>query len=506
MAHPGRRSPSSPVIAGMEVPMVLGDLSWVGLLFLTPLATAQSVQFSSISPDEAPDVGGTQVTLVGSGLDQVYSITIGGAPLMNMQVRDSSTVIGNVPPGPVGPVDIKLTYSQGRLILLGAFQYLPSRPDAGFALEFDGVNDLAQVGTVAPLNEHSIEAWYEAPEGSLSGMLAGHVSGPAEWCGFGFGLSGGASDTCYVLGPGGCGNTVFVCQSGDYAGTWTHLAGTWRNGLARFYVNGTLVQEANNLWFQSSTWMLIGAVQFANGTQGHVSGRIDELRIWDRELTIQEIRDHMQRRLTGGEPGLVGYWRFDEGSGQTAFDSSPSGTHATLGTSSSADSQDPTWVVSDAPIYRALHPPVISFCSGDVGNPPCPCGNPGSTDHGCGNAAFASGASLRPRGAPSVAGGSFALEVHRSVPALWGVFLQGVDGHEGNPFGNGRLCILPSQRLEVSTADASGHALSTVDLAAQGGVSAGEIRHYQWWYRDPNHGACTSGFNLSNALQVVWGP
>jgi len=46
--------------------------------------------------------------------------------------------------------------------------------------------------------------------------------------------------------------------------------------------------------------------------------------------------------------GLVGYWNFDEGAGQTASDSSDSNNDGTLGASSSEASDDPTWTSGKA--------------------------------------------------------------------------------------------------------------------------------------------------------------
>ncbi|MCB9913609.1 MAG: hypothetical protein H6828_00505 [Planctomycetes bacterium] len=45
-----------------------------------------------------------------------------------------------------------------------------------------------------------------------------------------------------------------------------------------------------------------------------------------------------------------------------------------------------------------------------------------------------------------------------------------------------------------------------MDLAGVGGVSVGETRYYQLWYRDPGGSPCGSGFNLTNGVRVVWGP
>ena len=38
----------------------------------------------------------------------------------------------------------------------------------------------------------------------------------------------------------------------------------------------------------------------------------------------------MASELTGSEPGLVGYWRFNEGSGETVADEGPGDELATL--------------------------------------------------------------------------------------------------------------------------------------------------------------------------------
>ena len=65
------------------------------------------------------------------------------------------------------------------------------------------------------------------------------------------------------------------------------------------------------------------------------------------ETTQQQIQANMNVELSGSETGLVAYYDFNEGSGQIAGDSSASGNDSMLGTSSAADSADPTWV--DAP-------------------------------------------------------------------------------------------------------------------------------------------------------------
>ena len=60
-------------------------------------------------------------------------------------------------------------------------------------------------------------------------------------------------------------------------------------------------------------------------------GWLDEIRYYDRALTSEEILGSMNQILDHeNESGLIGDWRFDEGSGPTAIDLSDSKNHALL--------------------------------------------------------------------------------------------------------------------------------------------------------------------------------
>ena len=65
-----------------------------------------------------------------------------------------------------------------------------------------------------------------------------------------------------------------------------------------------------------------------------------------------QIQSNMVRVLRGDEPGLVGYWRFSEGSGQAAHDVAGYDNVGRLGASSDTDPQDPLWALSDVPVLR----------------------------------------------------------------------------------------------------------------------------------------------------------
>lgn len=58
-----------------------------------------------------------------------------------------------------------------------------------------------------------------------------------------------------------------------------------------------------------------------------------------------QIARSMTKRLVGTETGLVGYWRFDEGSGQVASDATGHGLNGRLGDTTSGDASDPSWTL-----------------------------------------------------------------------------------------------------------------------------------------------------------------
>lgn len=52
-------------------------------------------------------------------------------------------------------------------------------------------------------------------------------------------------------------------------------------------------------------------------------GGLDEIRIWNVVRTDIQIQSQMSFELSGSEPGLVAYWRLNEGIGATVADDSP---------------------------------------------------------------------------------------------------------------------------------------------------------------------------------------
>jgi len=140
-------------------------------------------------------------------------------------------------------------------------------------------------------------------------------------------------------------------------GTWYHIVVTYddrsdtSSGTARkVYVNGVLRQTDNFNWSFTGgdTGGMIFGGRRTSGNQyenGWACG-LQDVAIFntakDSDWVANVYRGKSETDLSG-DSGIVGYWRFNEGSGTTAYDSSGNGNHGTL-TADSGDTTDyPTW-------------------------------------------------------------------------------------------------------------------------------------------------------------------
>jgi len=148
--------------------------------------------------------------------------------------------------------------------------------------------------------------------------------------------------------------------------------------------------------------------------------------------------------------------------------------------------------------------PVQDFCTGAG----CPCGNDDVTA-GCTNSS-GSGARLDFTGTASVALDDLGLVGANLLPGKPAMLFVGdalVNGGSGSLFGDGLRCTGGSiQRLGVLLPDSSGAANWGSGFAGSLGWSAGDLRRFQIWYRDPENSPCGFDFNLSNGLEVIWQP
>ena len=162
----------------------------------------------------------------------------------------------------------------------------------GNSTYFDGTDDSISVGLtgIPALNSNqTISAWIKYPSTPAS---ARQITSREDVAGFkgvsmGFHTLGGC--TGMSLGVWGYGGPFDVCTSTiPTANTWHHFVYTYNGTTHQLYLDGSEVNKSTTaIDTGTATAMKIGA--WAGGNDEFWLGSIDEVRIWNRSLTANEI-------------------------------------------------------------------------------------------------------------------------------------------------------------------------------------------------------------------------
>jgi signal transduction histidine kinase/ligand-binding sensor domain-containing protein/CheY-like chemotaxis protein len=115
---------------------------------------------------------------------------------------------------------------------------------------------------------------------------------------------------------------------------WYHVAAVVGTNSAKLFFDGVLVatEETRSDWArftEPARTNYLGRSAINYHSDPDFNGQMTEIRLWAGERVETQIRENMFTRLTGGEPGLIGLWNFED-PGQPGKDSSPNAHHGTL--------------------------------------------------------------------------------------------------------------------------------------------------------------------------------
>ncbi len=219
---------------------------------------------------------------------------------------------------------------------------------AGYALWLSGQGEPVRSQPMAALRGSralTIEAWICPTSPLVAGQLFSSASSSPDVLEFALGIN----ESGWLWAQGRVPEERMILGKDDpiRPAVWQHIALVSEDGRVLALKNGRPLSDAKPSVGPVS---LSGNPLQVGGKNGSFGGAVDELRLWTLARSNQQIAESMHQSVAPDTAGLAGYWRFDEGSGRIARDLSPSAAHAQLGDVRFADTGDPLWLVSDAPL------------------------------------------------------------------------------------------------------------------------------------------------------------
>lgn len=297
---------------------------------------------------------------------------------VNYTLKDGG---GNIISGPTAGTGSGLGFSTGTISNTTTYnvigEVLVSR---NHALSFDGANDYIYLTnddrTVS--TQVSVSCWVKSTASGANQYLVDKYSGASGYLLY-FNSAGKAAFD--GKGTGGSYFTSGPSTTSVNDGQWHYITGATTLGVGgwKVYVDGVL----------ESGGSLPNGSSLANGANLAIGGygssfsnvEIDDVSIWNKELSLSEIQFNMNNCLTGSETGIIGLFNFNNGTGTTLKDYSPSAIDGALtnmdpatdwiiGTASSCSSlitdcsltMTQTVTITVAPTYNQTE--TVSVCSG----------------------------------------------------------------------------------------------------------------------------------------------
>lgn len=243
-------------------------------------------------------------------------------------------------------ISTEVTMKRTFIILLTLMTALITQPSFAVnpVLSLDDDGDYVEIVDSESLNainsQVTMEAWIKA------------TSFPNQWIAIIYKGDERTSNACenrsYVLflnssgffhlasAPSGQAQMYLNSPNGSIAlNTWYHVAGIIdaENGVMKILINGTEVATRDfggDIHISTLPFRIGSSHEEEIPEHASFAGQIDEVRIWNISRTQEDIQMAMHTTLSGKEPGLVGYWRFDEEGGGIAAGLSPYGNDGQL--------------------------------------------------------------------------------------------------------------------------------------------------------------------------------
>jgi hypothetical protein len=178
----------------------------------------------------------------------------------------------------------------------------------GKALEFDGATTIVDCGAGESLDfvgqtNFSISVWAKSDTNNITdGMFVWKALGCSTWAQYGFGVGAIEANSVapnklnFYYRVNNSGTEEIVVDEGNFpADEWVHAVGTYDGEKLRIYMNGQMVadQDSSGIPWASTEHVYIGGDPGC-GVRYIWSGALDELMIFNKTLTEDEVKDLMK--------------------------------------------------------------------------------------------------------------------------------------------------------------------------------------------------------------------
>ena len=182
-------------------------------------------------------------------------------------------------------------------------------------LSFDGVDDYVNIniGTFTTQNlNYTHEFWFKTTSANSTIFNFSDTGMPN---------SGGFNKTIYLQN----GNLVSYVYNGSANfitstttfndDNWHHVTEIVTLSERSLYVDGTLIGTDTSFSNQNFGYIVLGASNLTPGI--YFEGEIDEVRIWNTALSIEDVNGRGNCQLEGDEANLLAYYQFNQGTDAT---------------------------------------------------------------------------------------------------------------------------------------------------------------------------------------------
>ena len=218
---------------------------------------------------------------------------------------------------------------------LSVFETVSHEED--YSMSFDGASDYVYLGNIFDVGSNSFNISFWASVDKLNLPTQQNIISKTWLWGYKIDLTNFSENIRFHL-KGNNDSLAHILISNEIdLSQWFHVSGQVdrTSNNAQLYINGILTDsiditelgDLNNIgelhlgchFWQSNK-------QIAEFFNGHIS----HLSIWNKAFSNADIKSLMTCPPTGDEEGLVGYWNFNEGSGDTLYDISGNGNHGVI--------------------------------------------------------------------------------------------------------------------------------------------------------------------------------